>query len=274
MDNILKICRNICMSLMITFLFLAAAGCIDARPVQAASKSSTIYIEGESNYDYAYKVLTLLNKEREAVGAEPLIMNSELLDAAMQRAAEIAIDFSHYRPNGTLCFTLCDIMMGENIAAGQTTPKAVMDSWTKSQGHYENIINEDYQSVGIGVFYNNGIYYWVQCFSTSNQNEIKTQGVTTDTYKVKVKGTLSFRVSPASKTLKKNKTVSLKVYVTNRSYSYFTAQIRSKSLTYKTSNKKIATVSSKGKVQTKKKGTVKITCMLGTKKKTVKIKVK
>ena len=45
-------------------------------------------------------------------------------------------------------------------------------------------------------------------------------------------------------------------------------------VTYKTSNKKIATVTSKGKVKGVRKGTAKITIKCGKKSKTIKITVK
>lgn len=243
------------------------------KPVKAASETYSVYVEGKCNYDYANQVLELLNKARKKAGKAPLIMNEELLETAMQRAAEIAIDFNHVRPNGKQCFSASDLMYGENIAMGQKTPKAVLEAWTKSHGHYENMMREEYQSVGIGVFYANGHYYWVQCFGFTGEDEVNRTGVKTKTYAVKVKGNLTFSISPSKKTLKKTKTVTPKVTVKNRSYSSFSVQIKAKSLKYSTANKKIATVSSGGKITAKKKGTVKITCKLGTKKKTITIKV-
>lgn len=272
MNKIIVGIRHMLIAGMLAFGMLV--GLTAVCPVKAASETYTVYVEGESNYDYANRVLQLLNQERKKAGADPLIMNEELLKVAMQRAAEIAIDFSHTRPNGKMCFTASDLMYGENIAAGQRTPKEVMASWTASQGHYYNMINQNYNSVGIGVFYANGHYYWVQCFGFTDENAVSKTGVQTKTYSVKVKGNLTFSVSPSTKTLKKTKTVTPKITVQNRSFSSFSVQIKPKSLTYSSSNKKIAKVSSKGKITAKKKGKVKITCKLGTKKKIVTIKVK
>jgi uncharacterized protein YkwD len=39
---------------------------------------------------------------------------------------------------------------GENIAAGQPTPKAVVDGWLKSDGHCANIMNPDFTEIGVG----------------------------------------------------------------------------------------------------------------------------
>jgi uncharacterized protein YkwD len=56
---------------------------------------------------------------------------------------------------------------GENIAAGYDTPAAVMAGWLKSPGHCSNIMNKQYQDLGIGYAYAaNSTYktYWVQDF--------------------------------------------------------------------------------------------------------------
>ncbi|WP_245633122.1 CAP domain-containing protein [Luteipulveratus mongoliensis] len=59
----------------------------------------------------------------------------------------------------------------ENIAAGQSDPAAVMDSWMKSPGHRANILNCDLNRLGVGYHpgkvdpaYGGGS--WVQDFGT------------------------------------------------------------------------------------------------------------
>lgn len=42
---------------------------------------------------------------------------------------------------------------GENVAAGQSSPAAVVTSWMNSQGHCRNIMNGDINRMGIGYFY-------------------------------------------------------------------------------------------------------------------------
>jgi uncharacterized protein YkwD len=39
----------------------------------------------------------------------------------------------------------------ENIAKGQDTPAAVMDSWMNSAGHRANILNCGYKHIGVGL---------------------------------------------------------------------------------------------------------------------------
>lgn len=71
---------------------------------------------------------------------------------------------------------------------------------------------------------------------------------------------------PSSKTVKKGKTFTIKASVTPKNSD--------EKVTYKTSNKKIATVTSKGVVKGIKKGTATITVQSGSKKQTCKVTVK
>lgn len=56
---------------------------------------------------------------------------------------------------------------GENIAAGQSSPQNVMDSWMNSPGHRKNILNPDFEYIGVGLA-RGGSYgiYWAQEFAT------------------------------------------------------------------------------------------------------------
>ena len=71
---------------------------------------------------------------------------------------------------------------------------------------------------------------------------------------------------PAKKSIKKGKTYKLKAVVTPKNSD--------EKVTYSSSNKKIATVTAKGVIKGKKKGTVKITVKSGSRKKTCKVTVK
>ena len=59
---------------------------------------------------------------------------------------------------------------GENVASGQPTIDAVMDAWVHSPEHYENLIDPEYQLIGIGFAAGptrDGSYrfLWVQVFA-------------------------------------------------------------------------------------------------------------
>lgn len=113
---------------------------------------------------------------------EELTYSYTLEAAAMQRAAEIALSYSHTRPNGTSCFTI-DIgtwsTRGENIAAGYNSLQSAQSAFTawaeededySGQGHRRNMLSADYTAVGIGYASFNGATYWVQEFSDGDGN--------------------------------------------------------------------------------------------------------
>lgn len=110
------------------------------------------------------------NTEKKKYDSAPLVYDYDLEKAAMLRAAEIAVSYSHTRPNGQTCFTAyTGNHRGENIAAGYRTASAVFQAWQETnekyngQGHRRNMLN-NFQAVGIGHVYYNGYHYWVQEF--------------------------------------------------------------------------------------------------------------
>ena len=124
--------------------------------------------------DYAEQIAVLVNKERKAYGLQPVKISPLLSEAANIRAGEIKENFSHTRPNGTSCFTAMSELeiqyrsAAENIAYGQKNPESVMNAWMNSSGHRANILNEKMEYIGVGVFYQDGVYYWSQFFAVSN----------------------------------------------------------------------------------------------------------
>ena len=136
-----------------------------------------VYLQSTRNYDYAKQVVSLVNTQRASAGLSAVTIDKDLTEAAMHRAAECAIVFDHTRPNGTSCFTISNKANRENIAAWQTTPSYVMNSWMKSPGHKENILASGNKSIGVGCVTVNGAYYWVQLFSnTASANSSVASG--------------------------------------------------------------------------------------------------
>lgn len=66
---------------------------------------ATFTISATNDQKDAREILALVNQARTKAGVGALMWDYELEKAAIQRAAEIAILFSHDRPNGTQCFT-------------------------------------------------------------------------------------------------------------------------------------------------------------------------
>ena len=59
--------------------------------------------------------------------------------------------------------------VGENIAAGQPTPEAVVAEWLKSAHHCANLMDPDYSQMGIAFVaapQSKSAIYWVQMFGT------------------------------------------------------------------------------------------------------------
>ncbi|QMW05775.1 CAP domain-containing protein [Spirosoma foliorum] len=58
---------------------------------------------------------------------------------------------------------------GENIAAGYSTPQAVVAGWLASTGHCQNIMSANFKNVGVGYGYSASStykHYWVTDFGT------------------------------------------------------------------------------------------------------------
>lgn len=181
--------KAICLLLAVTMIFpmLSVPAAADDGTVSSAAfietadtlntgtwDSCNVTIEGKELYSYAYEMLELVNEERTANGIDPLVMDVSMLKHAMVRAAEIALYFSHTRPNGLDCTEGCDIVFfHENIAAGRSysTPQRAFDAWKSSSGHYKNIMNTTLKTIGVGVFYVDGNYYWVQDFSRNSSTQ-------------------------------------------------------------------------------------------------------
>lgn len=126
---------------------------------------------------YRNEVLRLVNIERKKAGLNELTMtNTNLLKAAQRRANEIAVRYNppHTRLDGRSWSTvLAEYNVfwratGENMAAGYQTPAEVVEGWMNSPGHRANILNEDFNQIGIGYAYRYGTgynHYWIQIFT-------------------------------------------------------------------------------------------------------------
>ena len=120
----------------------------------------------------AQEVIRLTNIERAKEGEAPLQYHAGLQKAAMLRAKEISIKFSHDRPDGTDSSTALyengvGCSDGENIARGYTSPEAVVQGWMNSLGHKAAILSPTATHIGVGFYQNSyGTYFWVQDFSS------------------------------------------------------------------------------------------------------------
>ncbi|MGY4691223.1 CAP domain-containing protein [Salibacterium sp. K-3] len=140
---------------------------------EPSGQQDTADVETESEFEQ--QVIELTNQEREAAGLEPLQPYSELSDVARDKSEDMrdAGYFSHNSPNYGSPFDMMDSYgidyrgAGENIAAGQRTPEQVVEGWMNSEGHRENIMNEDFTHIGVGHAEGGSHgHYWTQMFVT------------------------------------------------------------------------------------------------------------
>lgn len=131
------------------------------------------------------KILELVNEARRNAGVSELKLDNSLMNISRQRAVELGsyYDGRHLRPNlnrfndAFYEFGFNHNFAGENIAYGYgisnyTTPEGVVNVWLNSTLHRNNILNERYKSLGLGIYKDsNGYYYWVQNFSDALYSE-------------------------------------------------------------------------------------------------------
>ncbi|AYN42807.1 sigma-70 family RNA polymerase sigma factor [Streptomyces dangxiongensis] len=118
------------------------------------------------------QVVALVNKERAAAGCGPVTEDAQLDKAAQGHSDDMAARgfFDHTNPDGAgpgERITAAGYRWstyGENIAQGQQTPQAVMDSWMHSPGHRANILNCSFKNLGVGVHNGSGGPWWTQDF--------------------------------------------------------------------------------------------------------------
>lgn len=124
------------------------------------------------------ELVTLIDGERRRAGRQPLAVDSRL-DAAAQRHADDMLArsyFAHRDPDGKTVRERAReagfdwSAIGENIAEGQQSIKEVIESWMRSAGHRENILDRRYTRTGVGLALGRDLktgeyrVLWVQTF--------------------------------------------------------------------------------------------------------------
>lgn len=119
---------------------------------------------------YEQKVVDLTNQERAKNGLPALKVDVTLSKMAHEKSRDMSVNgyFSHTSPTYGSPF---DMMKkygitykyaGENIAMGQKTPEEVVNAWMNSEGHRKNILNPNYNYIGVGYVEQGN--YWTQEF--------------------------------------------------------------------------------------------------------------
>jgi len=123
-------------------------------------------------------LITLTNQERAALGVAGLKDNELLAQAATLKAQDMLnMDyFSHNSPEGKTPWYWIRLAgynykrAGENLAIGFVDGEEVMQAWKDSPTHNANLINPNYQEIGIGIakgnFQGQEVTLVVQMFGT------------------------------------------------------------------------------------------------------------
>lgn len=228
---------------------------------------ATFTISATNDQKDAREILALVNQARTKAGVGALMWDYELEKAAIQRAAEIAILFSHDRPNGTQCFTAFPsgyYACGENIYAssGNANASSANTSWTNSPGHYANMINGDFTCMAAAKVQVGSFSFWVELFGDPNQGTTATTVLSgTHEYTIEVapdNAKLSFGTTLKSNTAK-GSSVQYTIQNQNTEWSYAKVNILPSSFNWTSSNSGVATIDANGRATAKGAGEVTIT---------------
>ena len=107
----------------------------------------------------AQKIIALTNEVRQQYGLSPLKENTLLDSAAQQKARDMAFNnyFAHFSPTGIspwYWFKQAGYnyhYAGENLAMNFLDSEEVIKAWLNSPGHRDNILNKNYQEIGLAI---------------------------------------------------------------------------------------------------------------------------
>lgn len=159
--------------------------------VMAASETSEADKDAES-------VLTLVNKARSEAGLRPLKLNATLTRLCKTKANDMAARgyFSHYSRKLGTPFNLMDkagvryTTGAENIAMGQESVSEVFSAWMKSRGHRHNILNPNFEEMGLARDAS-GKNYWAQLFIGNPAGTVKARTGVVSSLSSKLRGLMN-----------------------------------------------------------------------------------
>jgi uncharacterized protein YkwD len=150
-------------------------------PLPALSSATEVYPSADAQ-SFAGDIFGSTNGIRTKKGLGTLQRDPHLDAVAQAHAIDMAMQgyFDHHSPQGMDVFDRMESAGcprwwtgGENIAAGYRTPQIAMKAWMDSPGHKRNILDGNYENIGIGAYYAPGTeygWYWVQVFASYDGN--------------------------------------------------------------------------------------------------------
>lgn len=246
---------------------------------QAASAKPMIVTFTAATYqNRARDLLKQLNRYRSQNDLSPLTMTADLESAAIQRASELFVFFDHSRPDLTDFDTAASeyaslkgsLACAECIAAGSTKAEDALADWQSSAN--DHLLDADFTHAGVACVYLKGSYneyYWALILEQQPESfkgkaaadtvkAGKTKSVTVvidpDMYQRADNSHKRFELRANNVNLKTKTTAQPTVYLYDR-YGVKIGKCDPASLSYKSSNTALFTVSAEGTVKRKKAGT-------------------
>ena len=166
-------------ALKILFLSLVLVGFLTLSEIkiEAMTKTPTIIKNGSDNVS-GREILKLINKERRKKGLSDLQWSDELEKLARNYSKKMADGkfFSHYERNGDSVSQRALAMkikgwrkIGENLFMSEPYDKLnsfAVENWMKSPLHRQNILDQSFNTTGIGIAQSrDGTIYITQVFT-------------------------------------------------------------------------------------------------------------
>lgn len=140
-------------------------------------QKKTFYAAPSEELQQAYEqqMFEVINATRAKFNLSTLTYNAPLALTAFKHSEDMATNnfFSHQNLKGESPFDRMEkdqlnfTFAGENLASGQFNSIYAHEALMNSQGHRDNILNKDFEQIGIGVDFNNGNvpYYTIKFYT-------------------------------------------------------------------------------------------------------------
>jgi uncharacterized protein YkwD len=144
--------------------------------VKAKSLKRLASITDEIIYGYERQIFDLSNVARVKRERSTLKWDDKAATSARKHSVDMAQNnyFAHNSQDGTTPFDrmkaegISYMTAGENIAAGQRDAIDAYEGWMNSLGHRKNILNPDFERLGVGVALGGSFgFYYTQNFYTA-----------------------------------------------------------------------------------------------------------
>lgn len=150
--------------ILVLTVWVLLIGLVISKPADAkvTTKASDLVVKEDVASPYSgQQIIEVTNSVRVALGLHPLLIDEKLSQAAQAKAEDMVKHkyFGHLAPTGELFSAFIKRsgytyrQAGENVAMQHTTIDSLMNAWLLSPSHKANIVNANYNDIGIGVAY-------------------------------------------------------------------------------------------------------------------------